>query len=618
MTPAVYSEWNKIKKVQISDDGNWAMYQITKEVGDKTLKIYNTREDKTYTFYRAQNASFDQGGRYAFFIIEHPYEEVRKLERLKTKKDKMPKDTLCIYDLEDKVLTKIPQVKSYKSPKEWGGYIAFLHDPDKVIDTIRTPKKESKENGSKLILRNLITSQSDTLFYAKDYLFAKKEKGLVATSRGAEGVLKQGVYVYDFDLSEWKPILESKGDAYNLSWSDNADQLAFTMDRDTTKKHVRPYELYYWGKKRKGVTLIADQKSAFLPADHNISNYTKPTFSKDGTRLIFRITPPQLSQDTSLLDDEIVNVEVWHYNDSKLYTRQENSLEDDKKRDYACVYHIDDNSFSVLGKEEYDRMYFDEDYNSKYAIAQHTATYEKERMWNGYGHFDGYRIEIRTGDTKKFATKERGRISRSSSGKYCFWYDASIQGHRSYNVEENKINKITSKEIGIFGDEKNDRPMDPTSYGYHEFSKNDEFIIIYDRYDIWLIDPDNDNEPRRITNGRKDNKIYRVVDTDPDDKTTDLSVPLLVHVFDENDKSEAYASLDVISGKVIELYKGNVRLDKTPTKAKNSNDFITTLENYKTFPNLILTDNTFSEMKTFTDVNPQQKDYLWGDIKLHS
>jgi len=618
MTPEVYSEWNRIRNVKITDNGDWAMYQIAKEVGDRTLKIYNTREDKTYTFERVKKASFDQGGVFAFFMIEHPYEEVRNLERLKTKKDKMPQDTLCIYDLKNKVLTKIPGVKSYQTPIEWGGYIAFLLEPDEVHDTIRTPIKESKETGSKLILRNLSSSQSDTLFYAKDYSFAKEGKGFVATSQGADSILEQGAYVYDFDLSEWEPIIESKGDVYNLSWSDEAMNLAFTLDRDTTKNLIRPYELYTWNGRNKQTIKVADQNSSFLPSGYNISNYTKPLFSKNGARLIFKITPPPVLQDTSLLEDEIVNVEVWHYNDSKLYTRQENSLKNDIKRDFTCVYFLDKKSFSVLGDEKYDRMSFDEDYHSQYAIAQHTSTYEKERMWNGHGYFDGYRIDVRTGDTKKFATKERGRISRSPSGKYCFWYDASIQGHWSYNVDKNKRNKVTSKEIGVFGDEKNDRPMDPTSYGFHGFSNNDDFIIMYDRYDIWLIDPDNKIKPGKITNGRGDKKIYRIIDTEPDNKTTDLSKPLLVHVFDEEDKSESYVSLDATSGSITELYKGNVRLDKTPIKAKNTNDIITTIENYSIFPNLVLTDSLIAKMRTFSDVNPQQKDYYWGDIKLHS
>jgi len=618
MTPEVYTEWNRIRNVQITDNGDWAMYQLAKEVGDRTLKIYDTRGDKTFTFERVKKASFDQNGAFAYFMVEHPYEDVRKLKRKKVKKEKMPKDTLCIYNLKEKILTKIPAVKSYKTPLDWGGYIAFLLDPDAEHDTIRTPIKESKETGSKLILRNLTTSETDTLFYTKDYEFAKKGEGLVATSKGAEGVLKEGVYVYDFDAPNWVPILEAKGDVYNLSWNEEGSQLAFTIDKDTTENRIRPYELYYWNKSNKKTFKVAGQNATFLPDGHNISNYTKPVFSKDGSKMIFSITPPPILQDTTLLDDEIVNVEVWHYNDSELYTRQENNLEGDKKIDYRCVYHTDQNKFSVLGSDDYEDISFDEDYNSKYAIAIHTESYEKERMWNGHGHFDGYRIDISTGEKEKFATKDRGRISRSPSGKYCFWYDASIEGHWSYNVEENKKYKITSKDIGTFGDEQNDRPMDPSSYGYQGYSVDDEYIIIYDRYDIWLVEPNKKESPKKITNGRSSKKIYRIIDTDREESAIDLSKPLLVHVFDEQDKSESYISLDAATQVQTQLYKGDVRLDKSPIKARKSDDYITTVESYKVFPDLVLSNGSFDKMHTFSAANPQQNDYFWGDIELHS
>lgn len=618
MTPDVYSEWNSIRSVKLSDDGNWAMYHIAKEIGDKTLKIYDTRKDQTYTFPRVKKSAFDQNGKYAYFTISHSYEGLRALERKKIKKDKMPKDTLCIYNLENKVMTKIPNVKSFSTPVHWGGYLAFLLEPDEVQDTIKTPVKESKDTGSKLILTMPGSSEYDTLFYAKEYSFGRKGKGLIATSLGAEDVLKKGVYNFNFSQSNFEPVLESKGDVSNLTWSEDANQLSFVIDADTTENKIRPYELYYWDTKSKAAIKIADQNSEFLPESYNISSYSKPKFSKDGSRLIFSITPPPILQDTSLLKDEIVNVEVWHYDEDKLYTRQENSLKSDKKRDFLCVYDLMKKSFSIIETEEYERVYFDKDYNSKFAIGQHTSSYNKQRMWQGYGYFDGYRIDVESGDKVKFTSQSRGRMLRSPNGKYCMWYDASIQGHWAYDVEDNVVHQITSKTLGKFADELNDRPMDPSSYGYFGFSDDDQFVLLYDRYDIWVIDPSNSIKANKITDGRKNKKVHRIIKLDIEEETIDLLKPILIHVFDENDKSESYVSLDLKTGQQTELYKGDVRLDRTPVKARNTNDCITTVENYRTFPNLVLTDTEFANMKTFSDVNPQQNEYLWGDIELHS
>lgn len=616
MTPAVYSQWNKIKNVKISDDGDWAMYQISKEVGDKVLKIYDTRNKKEFTFDRVKKASFDQEGNFALFTIEHSYEDVRALKREKTKKNKMPKDTLCIYDLQNEVLVKIPRVKSFKTPIGWGGHVAFLLEPAETHDSLLLPLKESKENGSKLIVYNLSSQHSDTLFYAKDYIFSEKGQGLVGVSLGADPKIKKGLYSFDFQTSSWNPIIESKGEITNINWDEMGNQLAFIMNSDTTDNRRVPYELYYWDKENSISIQLANQNSKFLPDGYNISNFRKPSFSKNGQRLLFYMAPPSILQDTTLLEDEIVNVEVWHHDDLVLYTEQEIDLKNDKRRDHICIYDIKEKHIQAVGNELLDRVLLDDGKNSSYAIGIHTKSYDKERMWKGHGYFDAYRIDISTGEQVQFASQQRGRISISSNGKFCFWYDASIQGHWAYDIEGNKANQITSKEISRFGDEKNDRPMDPRSYGNAGFTTDDEFFIIYDRYDIWLVDPMNRVDPKCITQGRSSKMVHRIIDLDIENKTTDLTKPLLVHVFDEKDKSESYISIDVSAGKTIKLFSGEVRLDRTPLKAKDTEDVITTIEDYSTFPDLVLSTTSFEKMHTFSDVNPQQKEYSWGTIKL--
>jgi len=41
-----------------------------------------------------------------------------------------------------------------------------------------------------------------------------------------------------------------------------------------------------------------------------------------------------------------------------------------------------------------------------------------------------------------------------------------------------------------------------------------------------------------------------------------------------------------------------------------------TKENFEIFPNLILTNSTFRNQKQISDINPQQKEYKWGNIQL--
>ncbi len=623
MTPDTYLEWNKIRSEQISNNGDWIKYHLQSEKGDKTLKIYNTRAETTYTFNKVGESSIDGDSRYVVFMMKPSYDHVRALQKKKVDKEDMPNDTLCIYDLELKVLTKVPNVTSFKMPDKWKGYLAYLKDAELSKDTLSTLPKEGKKNGSKLIVLNLRSQMSDTLYYATDYQFAEDGQGLAATSTGIEGLMAGGVYNYEFENRKWTNILETKGEISKISWQETAERLSFIADRDTTKARIRPYELYLWEKGQAKAKMIVDNKANFLPKDYQISNYNSPRFSADGSRLMFSITPPAILQDTSLLDDEIVNVEVWHYEDSKLYTRQENDLKEDKEKDYSCMYDITRNKFSIVQVADIDRVLYDEDRNHEYAIGIRTEPYEKYVMWKGHNFFDGYRINLKSGKKEKFISKERGRARRSPEGRYAMWYNATKKAYFAYNVETNQIKQITSEETGVFYDEQNDRPMDPRAYGYAGYTNDEQYIIIYDRYDLWLVDPLGVEVPKRITAGRETKTIYRYMDFDLENSIIDISSNfLMLHSFNEVDKSHGYEFLDLKYNNTRVVHKGDFKLDSRPIKARESNDYVFTEESYTQFPDLQHTQMFYDEEMDLeytqvSDANPQQNNYNWGDIQLH-
>ena len=71
-----------------------------------------------------------------------------------------------VNDLKDKSLNKIANVKSYKLPEKWSGFIAYTYDDDPLkenkkskdstqIKKNRKLKKSSSKNGYPLVIRNL-------------------------------------------------------------------------------------------------------------------------------------------------------------------------------------------------------------------------------------------------------------------------------------------------------------------------------------------------------------------------------------------------------------------------------------------------------------------------------
>jgi len=617
MTPDTYLEWQRIRSTQLSDNGDWTKYHLQPEKGNKTLKIYNNRNGVSYSYDRVSSSMIHQSEDFLFFLCGHDYEAQRLMKRQKVEDKDMPNDTLNILHLDTKVNTQIANVKSFKSPSKWGDVLIYLKDPEEAKDTTSTLPQETKKSGTKLIVHHLDMEKLDTLLYTKTYSLAEEGEGLVAVSKGIDSLMEAGVYIYDFQQSAWNNVFETEGDIYNLSWSKDGNTLAFTVDRDTTEALVRPYELFIWNKGDSAASKLADDSSSFLSDAYRISNFSEPRFSEDGQRIFFGIAQQPILQDTSLLDDEIVNVEVWKYDDNRLYTRQENALERDKKKDFDIYYDMKSKSFHRTQDESIDYILYDEDRHSDIAIGISNEHYQKYVMWKGHSYFDAYKIDLKSRKKTKILEKERGRMWSSPKGRFNVWYDSGKKAHFAYDLLDNRKRQLTSTDLGTFYDEKNDRPMDPWSYGDDGFTTDEKYLILYDRYDIWLIDPTGTIKPKRITNGRKDEIVHRIIDLDYEESYTDISKPLLIHAFDEKDKSESYVSLDVENDKLSVLYSASERLDRSPIKAKNSDDIITTREDYQRFPNLVLTDLSFAQMKTISDANPQQEMYNWGSIALH-
>ena len=99
----------------------------------------------------------------------------------KVKKKDLPKDSLGILNLKTNNLTKIGNIKSYKLPEEWSGYVAYQleeitkekekdDDGEEEKDSIsekkekkKKAKKVGKKTGYHVVLRNLNTQKEDTL-----------------------------------------------------------------------------------------------------------------------------------------------------------------------------------------------------------------------------------------------------------------------------------------------------------------------------------------------------------------------------------------------------------------------------------------------------------------------
>ena len=145
-----------------------------------------------------------------------------------------------------------------------------------------------------------------------------------------------------------------------------------------------------------------------------------------------------------LLNEDKVQVEVWSWNDARLYTQQESQLTDDREQSFSCVYDIAKNKFKQLSDEQVPQVDFDRDRYGQYALRSDLKPYRKSASWEGFPEYrDLYVIDIPTGIRKKFAHKIKGSASVSPGGKYFYWFNAVDTVWQTYNTSNGQLNTLT-------------------------------------------------------------------------------------------------------------------------------------------------------------------------------
>jgi dipeptidyl aminopeptidase/acylaminoacyl peptidase len=620
--------WNAIKNQKISSDGNTIMYSIEKGEKDSHLKIKNNKSQLTFEHERGENGTFTNNSKFALFTIKPWKDSIKELKRKKVKKDKLPKDTLAIYTVENKSLSKIANVKSYKTPEKWDGFVAYLLEDIKAVkkekdstkkDTIKTKDKKSKkskkvgkDNGYHLVLRDLNTTKQDTFKFVTEYLFAKEGKRLAFTTTGVDSTVNAGIYVLNLENKQLTAVFEAdeKAKYYQLNFSDSGKNLGFVADLDTTKVQVRPNELFYWTEGKSTAQKMLDANSA--PKGYRVSSDGNVYFSKDETKLYFGLAKPPIVKDTTLLDEEIVNVEVWTYDEPRLYTVQELQVKNDAKESYVTAIHLATNKLVQLGSIEYPDTRIGDEGNAEFALLSNPEPYLLESQWTGNSARDYAIVNTNTGNITNILTKISGRVSLSPKAKYAYGYNSVDSTWFTYNLASKKLTNLTKGRV--FYDELNDSPVNPRSYGSAGWTENDASILLYDRFDIWEFNPDNGSS-KKLTDGRNLKVSYRYVKLDEEERNLNTSKKWLFYTFNETNKNSGYFEFNPKNNKGKQLVSDAFRFSE-PIKAKNTDDVIFTKQDFALYPDIIYSDLSFKKQTKISNANPQQSEYNWGTAEL--
>jgi hypothetical protein len=154
-----------------------------------------------------------------------------------------------------------------------------------------------------------------------------------------------------------------------------------------------------------------------------------------------------------------------------------------------------------LANREVPTVAFDEKVPTRYLLGLSDLPYQVQASWDP-GHTDLYLIDTQTGDKKRIANDVMASSPKlSPAGKYAYWFDERDSLWRAWAIADGKRIDFDPRSAQQIFDEEHDTPNLPGSYGSAGWTTGDRYLWLYDRYDIWQIDPTGREKPLK-PNGR--------------------------------------------------------------------------------------------------------------------
>ncbi len=483
----------------------------------------------------------------------------------------------------------------------------------------------AKKNGGVLVLRDLATGMEQRFPDVTSHTFSKYGRWLVyATS--ATDAEDDGVFAMELATGEITPLLSGRGAYQSIAISEDEKRVAFLSDRDDYGPEKPSMSLYHWAEGDDAAAKIADEATEGIPEGWWIAS-SGPRFTEDGRRILFSTQPrpedagktkAQLEKEKKAkAKDPVVKLDIWHWKDDALQPRQLLRAEQERRRSYPALFDIEAGKVVQLATLEIPSVRVDPRSTSDMVVGTSSQKYAVSESWESPGFSDSYVVDLLSGEARLVLERVRGTASMSPAGKFLTWWDPD---QRKFFAMPTAGGETVDLSTGIptsLANELHDTPAPPRSYRTAGWLDDDAALLIYDRFDIWQVDPTGADAARCLTGerGRAERLRYRYQSLDREARSIHPAAPMLLTVFDEGTKASGVARLDPATGEITTLLMLDERIG-APVKAKDADTLVMTRQTFRRYPDLWATTTAFESLKRLSWANPQQREYLWGTSEL--
>jgi len=639
--PLTFTDLMKLREIEqpsISADGQWIAFTAEPDRGDPEVIVRAVDGSARYVLALASNPVISPDSAFVAARLNPSMAATEAAGR-----GDAPRRGLALLTTATGDVIEIGDVRSFAFSADgaWLAYHQFAPRDEEGDAESSDPDSGDaagdREPGTTLVLRELASGRLIELAAVRSLAFDDQGQFIAYAVAGADNT-RDGLYVRDLRASgEPESTLDARpfGHYAELTWGESGAAFAFVMAVEDEDGEPGKGTLMAWDGAATRELVSSDDapEGWFVPTTNSLA------WSSDGERLFFGWRPIRDDEKEKFAahpsaaagdeadsaatdapfdpyDSEAIladrGVDVWHWLDPRINPQQKILWNREKDRTYTNVVHLDSGTVVRLTDPEVPDVTVPD--NAATALARSDVPYRWESTWTG-GNSDAYVVDLTTGTRTMVAERLDGRAFLSPEGRFAVYYRGG--DYFLFDVASGEPRNITDQ-LGVpFANEDHDFPRPAPGYGLGGWIEGDAAVLVYDKYDIWVI-PTDGSAAWNLTEGagREQQRIFRVIDTEPDTVAIGAGDELLLSSYHDLEKNFGFYRAGADRPGVTRVLEEE-KMFRFLAQAEDADTVLFTRQDYDEFPDLWVADDTgLTNPRKLTDVNPDIKEFAWGTSEL--